>query len=329
MFDVTLVIPMRNEAAFLARTLETLAAQEMGPFRAEVLLVDGRSEDGTREVAEPYTRRAAGPVVFRLLDNPERRTPFAFNLGIRESKAPVIGFGGSHTDYPPQYLRRAVELLASTDADVVGGGHDRIIPGADGVVASAMSCLYLSAMGAGVAAYHRRRTPGYVDTVYGGFYRRQVFDRVGGFNPALIRNQDNELNARVTAAGFRILFHPDLSTSYVQKTDLRVFLSRGFLFGRFHPSTWRANPKAFRWRHAVPALLVLYLAALLGFLLRGAPPPWTLVPLALYVALLAGAGLRLAWLRSPLVGALAIGFFFLYHVSYGLGVLSGLATSTR
>ena len=329
MYDVTFVVPMRNEEAYLARTLDTLAAQDLGPLRAEVLLVDGRSEDGTREIAQRYVQRPRGAVTFRLLDNAERRTPIAFNLGIQEAKSPVIGFGGSHTDYPPHYLRRAVELLAMTEADVVGGGFNRIIPATDGPVASAMSCLYRSPMGAGVAAYHRRTDPGYVDTVYGGFYRREVFERVGVFNEALLRNQDNELNARVTSAGFRILFHPELSTSYVQKTELRVFLSRGFLFGRFHPVTWRTTPRAFRLRHAVPAILVLYLALLLMLLLWGGPPVWAFLPLGLYCLLLTGAGIQLAWRHSPAVGALAIGLFFLYHVSYGLGILFGLAGGSR
>ncbi len=322
--DVTLVIPFRNEAGFLRRTLESLVAQDLGPFTAEILLVDGASEDSSPTIAREFTERPAGPVVFRLLQNPARRTPFAFNLGIRSAQSPIIGLGGAHTDYPPHYLRRAIELLRTVDASVVGGGHDRYLPAGEGTLAAAMSCLYESPMGAGVAAYHRRVEPGYVDTVYGGLYRREVFERVGYFDEQLIRNQDNEFNARVTSAGFRIYFHPDLSTTYIQKTDPATFFKRGFLFGRYHPTTWRTNPRAFRLRHAVPALFVMYLLLLTLATATGAASPWWWAPLVLYGGMLIAAAVRLMSRKPPTVGLLTVPLFFLYHLSYGTGTLMGL-----
>lgn len=322
--DVSLVIPFRNEEAFLRRTLESLAAQDLGTSTAEVLLVDGESDDRSPEIAREFAARLTGRLVVRVLRNPRRRTPFAFNLGIREARSPIVGLGGAHTDYPPQYLRRAVELLRTVDAQVVGGGHDRYVAADQGALAAAMSCLYESPMGAGVAAYHRRQEPGYVDTVYGGFYRREVFDRVGYFDERLARNQDNELNARVTSAGFRIYFHPDLSTTYIQKTDPATFLRRGFLFGRYHPATWLTNPSAFRLRHAVPALFVLYLAILLSRATVGSAPTLWWAPLYAYSGLLVLAAVRLMSRKSPAVGLLTVPLFFVYHMSYGLGTLYGL-----
>jgi succinoglycan biosynthesis protein ExoA len=323
--DVSLVLPFRNEEAFLRRTLETLAAQDLGPFTAEVLMIDGDSEDRSPDIAREFAERPAGAIVFRLLRNPARRTPAAFNLGIREARGAVVGLGGAHTDYPPRYLRRAIEMLQEVDADVVGGGHDHYLPAGDGALAAAMSCLYESPMGDGVAAYHRRQAPGYVDTVYGGFYRRAVFDRVGYFDEQLVRNQDNELNARVTSAGFRVYFHPDLSTTYIQKTDPQTFLKRGFLFGRYHPATWRTNPQAFRLRHAVPALFVAYLLALAIASGISTVPVWWWGPLVAYALLLVVAAGRLMHRRRPVVGLLTIPLFFFYHLSYGAGTLVGLA----
>src|SRR5215204_4047662 len=216
-FDVTLIVPFHNEEKAFGRALESLAGQDLGELRAEVLLIDGMSDDGSAAIASTYVVRGTDRITFRLLGNPKRTTPAAFNRGIWAAKAPIVGFGGAHTECPRHYLRTAVELLRTTDVWVVGGGLHTYLPGDGRILSHAVSLLYQSFMGAGVAAYHRRREPGFVDTVYGGFYRRSVFEQVGLFNEALERNQDNEFNARVTASGGTMYFHPSLSVAYIHR----------------------------------------------------------------------------------------------------------------
>ena len=327
--DLTFVIPLRNEENYIERTCRSLAGQELdGDSTVEVLLVDGMSTDRSAEMCRRFEEESAGRrVQFRLLKNPEIRTPFGFNHGIEAARSNLIGLGGAHTDYPPRYFAHAIHLMRTVDADVYGGGHTEFIASAPGALAEAMSCLYQSPMGSGVAPYHRRKSPGYVDTVYGGFYRREVFDRVGRFNTRLAKNQDNELNSRVTAAGMRIYFDPELSTAYVFKTDLKTFFKRAFSFGRYHPTTWLANRNAFKLRHVIPAGFVAYL--LLATL--GAPflPWWTFLPLALYALLLVAEGIRLMARKSMMAGLLTIPLFFGYHLAYGAGTLIGLAVLLR
>jgi hypothetical protein len=178
-------------------------------------------------------------------------------------------------------------------------------------------------VGSGVAAYHRRKTPGFVDTVYGGFYKRSVFDRIGLFDETLTRNQDNELNSRVLRAGMRIYFDPALSTQYVMKADLATFLRRGYLFGRFHAETWRRTPDAFRLRHAIPGLLVLYLAAAVpSAVVVGSWLP--LAPLAIYFLALLAGGVRLARTKPLGVALLTVPLFAGYHLAYGTGTVVGV-----
>lgn len=329
--DISFVVPYRNEEAFLAATLESLLAQDLGPLRAEVLLMDGRSTDGSRALVERYAReRSTEHVRILACDNPHVTAPGAFNLGIRASRAPIIGLGGAHCLYPPSYLRRAVEIMRSVDAGVVGGGHDRFVPSTGGVLAEAMACLYLSPMGAGVAPYHRRKEPGFVDTVFGGFYRREVFDRVGGFDEGLAKNQDNELNARVTAAGYKVYFHPDLSTAYVLKTDLVAFFKRALASGSYHPTTWLVNPGAFTPRHAVPAAFVLYLAALGGLAATKHAPRVAFAPAAVYAVLIAGAAAKLGVQKRSLGVGLTVGpLFVAYHLAYGAATLWGVVPALR
>lgn len=327
--DITLVIPFRNEEAFLPQTLASLAAQELGSISAEVLLVDGASTDRSREVLQPFLSSGNCALSFRLLENPSRTTPFGFNIGIATSRSDIVGFGGAHTIYPPGYLRRAVEVLRESGADVVGGGFNRFISSVPGTLGLAMSCLYQSPFGAGVAGYLRRSSPGFVDTVYGGFYRRGVFAEVGSFDERLTRNQDNELNSRVKAAGLRIYFHPDLSTSYVQKTDLPTFLRRGLLFGRYHPITWRTNFRSFRARHAVPAAFVVFLVALFTLGVMKRLSWWSVTPLAAYLLLLSWSAVQLRKRVGVRAALVTIPVFFFFHLSYGVGTLFGLASLLR
>ncbi len=324
--DLVFVIPFRNEERFIEATLDSLLAQDMGEYSAEIWLLNGMSTDRSREIVEKFTRTGSrGNLSFVLMDNPGVNTPAAFNLGIAQTTAPMIGFGGAHTSYPSNYLRAAIELLGSVDADVVGGGHDKIISLDPGVFSQAISCLYLSPMGAGVAAYHRIKSPDYVDTVYGGFYKREVFNQIGLFNETLLRNQDNELNARVTKAGLKIYFHPALSTTYIQKTDPISFLKRAYMFGFFHPATWRASPSSFRLRHFVPAMWVLYLASLIIFF--ATMPQYRLIvllPLLIYTVLLGISSIRFVMDRSFLVGLVTFPLFAVYHILYGVGTFAGL-----
>lgn len=321
-FDLTFVIPFRNEERFLKETCESLARQELGKYTAEILMVDGMSSDQSRDIVEQYERTPSENLVFRLILNRKIRTPFGFNLGIETASGNLIGFGGAHTIYPQNYFTNAIELANSIDAHVFGGGTTDFLTDKDGIWAQGMSCLYLSPMGSGVAAYHQKTGPGYVDTVYGGFYRREVFDRVGVFDTRLSKNQDNELNSRVTRAGLKIFFDPRLSVSYVFKTDFRTFVGRAFKFGKHHPITWKLNPRSFKLRHAVPLFFVLYLIVIFpmyvffGYLV--------FFPLAFYGALMLGSVVSLARYKPAIVALTTFPLFFLFHLSYGLGTIGGL-----
>lgn len=323
--DISFVVVFRNEERHLPSTIASLRQQELNGVRAEVLLLDGMSTDRSLAVAGELAR-STDAVEFRVLPNPRVTAAAGFNEGIANSRGAIVGFGGAHCHYPHNYLRNAVEVMRESGADVVGGGHTGFIPDRPGVVRRAMSWLYQSPMGSGVAAYHRRKTPGFVDTVFGGFYRREVFERIGVFNETLPRNQDNELNARVTASGFRIYFDPRLSTEYVIKTDWTTFLKRAVMFGLNHPRTWSVNPKSFKLRHVIPAMFALYLLVLAAILLVVRfPLAWfAAIPLAIYFVLLIVAGLSISRREGIAVGLATVPVFSSYHLAYGFGTLAGL-----
>lgn len=322
-FDITLIIAFYNEESYLPCTLASLASQDMGELRAEVLLLDGLSTDGSRMIAERQC--GSDKVVFRLLDNPQRMTSAGLNIGIRESRSAIIGFGSAHAIYPSDYLRTAVRLLREEGKEAVGGRCDKFLVLDERPLARAMSMLYISPLGAGSRRIYRQKRPTYVDTVFGGIFLKEIFYKCGGYDEELARGQDIEFNTRVKKAGFRIFYHPDLNTGYYVKTDIRGFIARAYKTSRYIPIIFEKCGGRPGLHYLVPSCFLVYLFLTFISISIGFHNMFILIPLLTYLALLlfsAGmllpkAGVRSAFLTIPL--------FFIYHIVYGYGCLVGYA----
>jgi len=84
---VSIVIPCRNEREFIGKCLDSVLNNDFPKEELEILVVDGMSEDGTREIVTEYARRF--PFI-RLIDNPHRVTPYALNIGIAASRGEIV-----------------------------------------------------------------------------------------------------------------------------------------------------------------------------------------------------------------------------------------------
>ncbi|HXO85412.1 MAG TPA: glycosyltransferase, partial [Gemmatimonadales bacterium] len=100
---VTVILPCRNEARYIAPCLDSILAGAYPADLVEILVVDGNSTDDTRTVVRKYA--AQHPQV-RLLDNPRRIVPTALNIGIRAATGDIIARMDAHVIYPPEYLPR-------------------------------------------------------------------------------------------------------------------------------------------------------------------------------------------------------------------------------
>ena len=118
---VTVIMPVRNEAEFMARSLRAVLNQDYPPECMEVLVVDGMSTDETREIV-----RALDDGRVRLLDNPQHIVPYALNRGIAAARGEIIVRVDGHCEIAPDYIRRCVAHLQSGAADGVGGPLETI-----------------------------------------------------------------------------------------------------------------------------------------------------------------------------------------------------------
>lgn len=253
---VSIVVPCRNEIKCIEECLTSILAQESPPGGFEVIVADGMSEDGTREVIR---RLSADDHRLVLVDNPERVTPHGMNAGIRAARGWFIAIFGAHSRYAPDYLLRCYEASERTGADNVGGGT---VAEGRGYVGRAIAAARHSPFGVGGGRWHNPAYEGPADTVFGGFYRRQVFDRIGLFDESLVRNQDDEFNLRLVRAGGTIWHCPRVHSWYRPRESLRdllgntcstatgKWLSSASIGSRLRRATWyRAHswPRSYSW----------------------------------------------------------------------------------
>jgi succinoglycan biosynthesis protein ExoA len=318
---VSVVMPVRNEEAHIGRTVAAVLAQDYPADRLEVLVADGRSADGTRDV---LAHLAARDGRLKVIDNPGRIVATGLNAAIRQSRGEIVVRVDGHTEIEAGYVRACAEALSRTGADNVGGRMTAVGSGAFGrAVAAATS----SQFGVGGARFHYSDREEWVDTVYLGAWRREIFDRIGGFDEELVRDQDDEFNYRLRAAGGRILLSPAVRSRYTVRGTPRSLFRQYFQYGFWKVRVLQKHPRQMRLRQFVPPLFVLALIATsalaLAFPAVQAASLSVLGLAAIY--LLADAAAAVVETRrqgaSPALLALV---FPILHVAYGAGFLVGL-----
>lgn len=313
---LSVVVPVLNEASQIQDVLASMAAQEFdGPV--EFLLVDGGSDDGTRDLIAGH---AAADPRFRLLDNTAGRTPQALNIGLAAAKGEFVARMDAHAFYPPRYLASGVERMRRDDVAWASGP---CLPRPVGTWGSAVAAALGSPLGVGGADFrvlHEAETD--VDTGYLGVMRTSALRALGGWDEDWPVNQDAELAARVRAAGGQIVCIPEMAASLVPRNSPSALARQYWRYGQYRVKTARRHPHSLRPSHLLPPGLLV----VIGLATTG--PARVRLPARLattaYAAALAAEtvrrnrGDRAVTARVP--AALAI-----MHLSWGAGFLAGSA----
>lgn len=319
---VSLIIPCYNEEKSIASLIGNILRFDYPRQRMEAFLVDGMSTDRTRELISEASARE--PFI-RLLVNEKRFVPFALNLGIEKARGEVIIRLDAHSEYPADYVSRLVRQLYLLNADNVGGVWETLPSGASakaGAIASALS----SAFGVGDSKYRLgAKEIMKVDTVPYGCFRKELFGRIGMFDEELLRNQDDEFNARIIQNGGSIYLIPDLLIRYYARPDARSLARMLYQYGYFKPLVNKKLKKPATLRQFVPPLFALFLVAgwvpslfSVCFLYAYAGGLSLYILLDLYFSFRNSVRGKLSWL------AFLPWIFPLQHLSYGFGYLSGI-----
>ncbi len=309
---VAVVMPVLNERRHLRSAVDGILAQDYDG-EMEIVLALGPSTDGTDEVAADLA--AANPRI-RTVRNPTGLTPCGLNAAIAASTHGIVVRVDGHSILPPDYVRTAVEVLTTSGADNVGG-----VMAAEGVTPfeQAVARAMRSWFGIGGARFHLGGEAGPVDTVYLGVFRREMLERVGGFDEKLRRAQDWELNYRIRRAGGVVWFTPQMQVTYRPRADLRELSRQFFQTGQWRREVTRRNPGTASPRYLAAPAAVLGVVGGTALALTG-HKVGLLGPLGYLAAVVAGSAATSKDL--PPTAAVALpAVYATMHMSWGMGYL--------
>jgi succinoglycan biosynthesis protein ExoA len=345
--QICIIIPERNEKSSIRTCLNAILAQDYPQNLVSILVVDGISTDGTREILTEYERDYP---FFKVIESPRKVVPPGFNMALRLTQADIIIRVDGHTVIAPDYVRQCVETLYRTQADNVGGKMNAVSTTRFG---QAVALATSTPFGVGGARFHYSDDEEWVDTVYMGAWPRQVFEKIGLFDEELVRNQDDEFNYRLRQQGGRILLSPFIRSEYTVRSTPFALLRQYAGYGYWKVRVLQKHPLQMSLRQFIPPAFVL--ALLFSALLFFTPPPVSalspvahnltsyninlpsltfgtfpffrflsfVIPVAYLFANLAASfwtASRRGWNFLPLLPPI----FAILHFSYGLGFLVGL-----
>ena len=230
---LSVIVPIYQEEKYISKCIDSMLSQDYPKDDLEIILVDGMSKDRTREIVATYT--AKYPFI-RMIDNPERIAPCAMNRGIKEAKGDVIMRLDAHVYYPKNYFSLLVEKLNELPGAENVGALCNTLPVNDSITAQSIAAVLSSSFGMGNSHFRVGADKEMeVDTVPFGCFHRSIFDKVGLYDEELVRNQDDELNARIIKAGGKIYLIPQLVCEYYARDTAKKVYKMFYQYGVFKP----------------------------------------------------------------------------------------------
>lgn len=320
---ISIICPIYNEEKYIAQCIDSVLAQDYPQKDVEVLFVDGMSNDHTREIVQYYIHQYPH---IRLVDNPHRTVPYAMNIGIKEAKGDIIIRVDAHAQYPTNYFSALVNGLHKYNADNVGA-QCRTLPSNNSASAIAIAESLSSAFGVGNSMFriginHDVET----DTVPFGCFKKEIFEKVGLYDTELIRNQDDELNARIIKHGGKIVLLADIIFDYYARDSYAKLYKMYYQYGLYKPLVNKKLGNPATLRQFIPPLFVI--GIVLGGILSVLVPYFYIPYIAILLLYLItgttiGVGKAKKHNRFSLICLMPITYAIL-HIAYGIGYIHGI-----
>jgi glycosyltransferase involved in cell wall biosynthesis len=327
---ISVIMPVYNEAPILESVVASVLDQQVEGFRLELLIIDGRSTDGSDKLV---SRMANSDSRIKLLYNDRQKTPFAFNIGLREARGSYICIFGAHAKYSQGYIALCIEELQRHGA---GGCSGRVIlePANDSLQARLVYWAMSQPFGSSGGSF-RTQPEGFVDSIAYPVFRARVLEEVGSYDETMTRNQDNEMNYRIRKAGYKLYSTWKTHATYRSKSRIRDLAVYAHQNGYWCGISARTKPRSLGLRHYVPFIFAAAtLLGLIGLILKAALLPGLpkglvavgLLPVPLH--LVAGGlvsvliGIRERHLGAALLPLVFLGFHSIYGLAFGAGFVS-------
>ena len=317
---ISFILPIRNEVKYIKQTLDSILYQNNINQVVEILIADGMSDDGTRELIKNL--QINNPNII-LIDNPEKIVSTGFNRALSKSTGEIIIRVDGHSIIHYDYASKCKQQLNLKNCACVGG---LIHPLGNSIFTKIITLATSSKFGVGNSKSHYSKISCWSDTVYLGAYKREVFEEIGGYDEELVRNQDDEFNFRLIQNGGKIWLDPSIKSSYYPRDSFTKLFKQYFQYGFYKVRVMQKRKGLASWRHLVPGIFVLSL--LIGFFLfiiKSGPFFLFLVGMPYLLFSLIFTILEIFKSTKDVFSLTLLPLiFFILHFSYGLGFLLGL-----
>jgi glycosyltransferase involved in cell wall biosynthesis len=262
---ISFVIPCRNEAKYISETINSILNQKNQYKDIEIIVVDGLSTDGTREIISELSSKDSR---VKLIDNEKLITPIALNLGIQKVSGNFIFILGAHSKIANDYIEKCMDIFRThTDVSCAGGPINSIgITSIGKAIASAMS----SPIGVGNAKHRFPQYEGYAEMACFPVFKREVFDKIGMFDEKLIRNQDDDFCFRLRKSGGKVYISHTVKSFYYVRENLKSLFKQYFEYGYWRVVLLRKHKIPIAFRQQVPflfflAILILFFCGFISY----------------------------------------------------------------
>jgi succinoglycan biosynthesis protein ExoA len=248
----SVLVPTLNEAAHIEGVLRNLLQQAPGTV-LEIIVADGGSTDGTREIVERLGREEPR---IRLLHNPGRIQAVGVNLAARAAHpaAEALIRVDAHSSYPPEFVSRLLRTLEEREADSV---VIRLWTEGAGCFGKAVAATSNDFLGTGGAEHRMGRASRWVDHGHHAAFRRSAFEATGGYDETFRTNEDAEFDVRLRAQGGRIWFAADIVVQYHPRETARALAVQYFRYGAGRAANVLKHRGGLRLRQCAPVALLL------------------------------------------------------------------------
>lgn len=319
---VSVVIPCRNEFKYIAGLLDSIVTQDYPKEKLEIIIADGMSDDGTRNIIKEYSEKYQ---YIKLIDNEKKIVPTALNKAIKMSIGEIIIRLDAHSIYPNNYFSKLVEVSESTGADNVGAMWETC-PGNDTLKAKAIAIAMSHPFGVGGATYRIPTTktePFEVDTVPFGCYKRSVFEKIGYYDETMLCNEDNDFNDRLLKSGGKIILIPTLKIKYFARESYTKLWKMFWRYAYFMPYVNKKLSQKTRLSRYIPSIFVASIILPLLLCIKNKKYSYlAYISMLLHFIFSFLFAKQCSGNRFKLI-ILTVLSFVVSHISYGIGFCAG------
>jgi len=317
--EVSVIVVVRNEEDYIINCIKSIEQQFNEKDKWELIIVDGISEDKTKELALEYLKNKK--YSWKIVNNPKKILASGWNIGIKEAKGKYVIRPDAHGTLHNNYIKYGLEILKEkTDVVAVGGVLETKSRGFWGnIIKEALS----SKVGVGNSSFRTAKKSGYYDTAVYAIYKKEIFDKVGYFNENLIRHQDNDMHKRIKDIGGKFYLDIRMRADYYCRDTISKLLKQMFNIGKYLPDVFNIGGVSLRHLAPFSFYVFIFFLLILGmynqiFLYVG------LSVFLIYLLIIGMDSFYRSIKKKNIFLLLNIFIIPLMHLSYAIGTLVGL-----